>query len=85
VKRLALIVIALAVGCVSAVPEPQDPQLRGGRQRYIARCSGCHALHDVHEKTGAEWHVALDEMAARAKLTAAERDEIERYLRSVAP
>jgi hypothetical protein len=97
--RRALALLILLAGCASVVPVPterelavarrDDPQatlasLSFGRERYVARCSGCHALHGPRELTPAEWRAELDEMAGKAKCTPDERRAIERYLVAVA-
>src|SRR5262249_34730082 len=97
-RRAVPILLAILAGCASAVPVPterelaaarrDDPQatldsLRFGRERYVARCSGCHALHGPRELSPAEWRAELDEMGAKAKCAPDERRAIERYLVAV--
>lgn len=93
-RRLALILFLAAAGCVALPhatpedvsraqqrwPEVNASVLAAGRASYVARCSGCHALHLPSEKSPDEWPRALDEMAQDAKLTPQDRELIERYL-----
>lgn len=55
-------------------------ELSRGRDVVVSRCSGCHALPRPEVKSPDEWSSVLDEMAARAKLSAADRDLALRYL-----
>src|SRR5260370_23547100 len=54
--------------------------LESGRTTYAARCASCHALYSPQKHTPQEWRKALTEMAERAHLTAAEREDIEQFL-----
>jgi len=98
--RLAALLILAAVGCGgSAVPHPTEAHLARARARwpdtttaslergralYVARCSGCHPLHPPGTQPAARWAVVLDQMAPRAKLSAAERELVLRYLSATA-
>lgn len=98
-RHLALILCLAAVAGCAALPHPTPedvsraqqrwPEVNGsalaaGRASYVARCSGCHALHLPSEKRPEEWPGALDEMAKDAKLTPQDRELIERYLVTMA-
>jgi cytochrome c5 len=54
--------------------------LESGRTTYAAKCASCHALYSPQKHTPQEWRKALTEMAERAHLTAAEREDIEQFL-----
>jgi len=86
--------VSIVSGCVS-LPHPTGADaerarslwpgasvasLELGRTTYAARCAGCHALYSPQRHTAEEWSKALTEMAERAHLTTAEREEIEQFL-----
>ena len=56
--------------------------LTRGHDVFVSRCSSCHGLPRPEVKSPEEWTSVLDEMAARAKLSAADRDLVNRYLSS---
>lgn len=68
-------------------PEITTAELELGRDRYVARCSGCHALHRPSEQSPRAWKELVEKMAPRAKLSGEDRELIRRYLTvmSVAP
>jgi hypothetical protein len=55
-------------------------ELNSARTLYVNRCSGCHGLHHPAERSLEKWNLALNKMAPKAKLTADERQWIERYI-----
>jgi hypothetical protein len=57
--------------------------LRGGRQLYINKCSGCHSLIPVDRFDGGRWRAEVDEMVTSKKIrmTTEDRDQLVRYLR----
>lgn len=86
---------SIGVACASAVirPDARDAEwasakwpgttvgdLDRGRETFVSRCSGCHNLPQPNVKTPDQWSSVLDEMAARSKLTADEKDLVLRYL-----
>jgi len=92
--KKALFVLALAglAGCAVYVPEPDmlmaggdDARLgdlRSGRELYINKCSGCHALVPVDRYDDAKWVSEVDEMfkAKKVKMSGEDRDRLLRYL-----
>jgi mono/diheme cytochrome c family protein len=44
-------------------------QLRSGRDRYVAKCSGCHRLYSPAEYDDDVWRFQVDDMTDKAKLT----------------
>src|SRR5262249_42638580 len=87
--------LAMVVACVPEVPRfgaeqleavrtnwPQttEQDLVRGRQLYQAKCGGCHALEAPESRTPKQWDEALDEMAMRARMTDADREDVFRYL-----
>ena len=87
-------VAALIVGCAAALPTvgPVDAErvnipidlLRDGRELYIAKCSGCHALYAPSKYTTAEWSREIDEMSQRSRLTDEDEARIAAYLHAFA-
>lgn len=61
-------------------PETSRQSLEQGRDLYVARCSGCHTLHEPRSYPAARWHEVLGVMAPRARLTPSESDLVLRYL-----
>jgi hypothetical protein len=92
--KKAILVLALGAlgGCAVYVPEPDmmmaggdDARLRdlkAGRELYINKCSGCHALVPVDKFDGARWASEVDEMfkAKKVKMSDRDRDQLLRYL-----
>ena len=54
--------------------------LARGHDVFVSRCSSCHSLPRPEIKSPEEWDGVLDEMAARAKLSAADRTLVSHYL-----
>ena len=56
--------------------------LRGGRELYINKCSGCHSLIPVDRFDDARWTAEVDEMLKlkKVRLSAGDRDQLLRYL-----
>ncbi len=88
---LALLVLA-AAGCAVRIPEPTREmadgdetvlaELKAGRELYVNKCSGCHALHGVDRYDDARWTAQVDEMLRlkKVKLRGEERRLLLRYL-----
>jgi len=88
---LALALAALA-GCTAYLPVPDAlmadgddarlADLQAGRELYINKCSGCHALKSVDLYDDATWTAEVQEMVAKKKvrLSNADRDLLLRYL-----
>jgi hypothetical protein len=92
-KKAILVLATLALGgCAVYVPEPDMMmaggddarlgELRAGRELYINKCSGCHALHPVDKFDGARWTAEVQEMfkAKKVKMSDHDRDQLLRYL-----
>src|SRR5262245_30067229 len=90
-RALLALAIAVLAGCAN-IPMPDAlmadgddsklADLRGGRELYINKCSGCHALHSVDKYDDATWNSEVLEMVAKKKvrLSNADRDQLLRYL-----
>lgn len=61
-------------------PDADHASLVEGRRLYVARCSGCHALHRPREYPAPAWGPLVDRMTARSRISAVERERIVRYL-----
>jgi len=92
VKRLAAVALLLA-GCATAHVPPPTLEMAGGQEArlatlakgrglYIAKCSGCHRLHDVETYADMEWEFHVDDMIQRghAKLDFADESMLLLYL-----
>ena len=96
VMKLAL--LAVSAGCASLPhARPEDATraadrwpgtsvatLETDRARYVAKCSGCHRLRLPEKYPAEKWTAYLDKMNDRAKLTPADREQILRYLVTMA-
>ena len=87
-----------AAACAAALRHPTEADARAvaprypgttagdlerGRSLYVRRCAGCHTVPLPGAHTPAEWPGVIGEMAARARLSAQERADIERFLVAV--
>lgn len=92
------LLLVLAVGCAGGIARPTDADalwaagewpgttraaLEDGRELYVRKCGGCHALYEPARFPEAHWRERIDEMSARARLAPEQRDHILRYLVSV--
>ena len=92
--KKAILVLALAAlaGCAVYLPVPDmmmaggdDARLgdlRSGRELYINKCSGCHALIPVDKYDDARWVSEVDGMfkAKKVKMSNEDRERLLRYL-----
>jgi hypothetical protein len=92
--KRAVLVLALAAlaGCTAYLPVPDAlmaegddgrlADLRQGRELYINKCSGCHALWSVDRFDDAKWTSEVEEMMRlkKVRISAADRDLLLRYL-----
>lgn len=93
-KKTPILALALAAlaGCTVYVPVPDAmmagnddarlSDLKTGRELYINKCSGCHALLPVDRYDDAKWTSEVDEMLKlkKVKLSRDEHDQLLRYL-----
>jgi hypothetical protein len=61
-------------------PGTTRADLELGRERYVNRCSSCHALFPPGRFPASTWHQMVGEMAKRAKLDARDQEVVLRYL-----
>jgi len=71
---------AAALACAGATAAEAGPA--GAERLYRSRCSSCHRAYAPSSRDRAKWAELLPKMAPRAKLSAAERDEIAEYLQA---
>jgi hypothetical protein len=64
----------------SLYPGVDVATLELGRQTYVARCSGCHALHLPSRLSPEEWARRVHEMGKDARLQPGEEQLITQYL-----
>ena len=90
-RRLSLAALASALSvllaCAATLPmaSERDAMLSGvplrdlhkGRERYVAKCSGCHRLYAPAEYNDEEWAVHVPAMRKKARLS---DDDIEAIL-----
>lgn len=91
-KRFLLVLGLGLAGCVAFVPVPTAlmaggdearlAELRSGRELYVNKCSGCHALLDVDRYSDRQWTREVAEMLRlrKVKLGDDERDRLLLYL-----
>ena len=65
-------------------PSADVASLEAGRETFVQRCAGCHALPLPQQHTPAQWPAVVFLMGHRKKLGAVELQAIERYLVTVA-
>lgn len=98
--RLAAILgVLVALGCAagSAIPVPGEADavrarpgvtveaLRQGRERYVARCGGCHRLYPPDRVRRDEWPAVIERMKGLFPLPDGDARLIEDYLTTFAP
>lgn len=55
-------------------------QLQSGKDIYATKCTGCHAMKSITQRSETEWKGAIASMAPKAKLTPEETLNLTRYL-----
>ncbi len=76
---MGVCVLTVLLGCAAALPmaTEQDarvagvplPDLHEGRERYVAKCSGCHRLYAPADYDDNEWTVHVPAMRQKARLS----------------
>ena len=92
-RAILALALAAAAGCaVAVIPVPDAMMagnddarlgdLRQGRDLYINKCSGCHALFSVDQYDDAKWISEVEEMTRlkKVRLSPADRDHLLLYL-----
>lgn len=94
-RALAVALALVLAGCAPALLSPTEADvpraqrdwpgstledLGRGRAVYVAKCSGCHTLFIPESRAAKHWPNAVNKMAERSRLTAAEKRDITRFL-----
>jgi hypothetical protein len=61
-------------------PEETPENFERGRNLYLAKCSGCHALVLPQERSADQWPAIVNQMEPLAKISDEERDRILRFI-----
>ena len=70
-----------AVAAETATPTQTDPmQFARGAKAWANNCSRCHNMRDPKELRDDQWRAAMMHMRVRAGLTAAETEDILKFL-----
>ncbi len=81
----ALAAVGMLAACATSLPPAPDPSLEAGRGLYAAKCQGCHRPYPPSKIDRAKWPSFLDRMAVKAKVTPAEKSQIDAYVRACIP
>jgi cytochrome c5 len=89
VLAACLVCLFVAFSCTSAlyIPtaghETRDAslaELQAGRNAYIRKCGGCHALVLPEKHNRQEWQLLVDKMTRKIVVDSLEKENILRYL-----
>lgn len=75
----ALALVLLTTGCAVGdfiTGAPSTRSMTPARALLVRRCSGCHAVPDPAELSGAEWKAGLEKMKLRMRLPASDWDSL---------
>lgn len=61
-------------------PGTTADMLKNGESLYYTKCNRCHGLNEPTDFSEQRWNHVMDEMAPKANLTDAQRDEVFKYL-----
>ncbi len=69
-------------GCSSSMENSSSKTTKFplGRELYYSKCSSCHRVYEREMFKPAEWEKIINEMASKAKLTKAEKQNLLNYL-----
>ena len=63
-------------------PDATAEQLTQGHSIYVGACTNCHKQKNIFKRTEAKWLHEIDAMSPKAKLTAAQKDALTKYILS---
>ena len=61
-------------------PDATAEQLKQGHSIYTGACTNCHGQYNIFKRSEASWLHEIDDMSPKAKLTAAEKDALTKYI-----
>lgn len=61
-------------------PDATSEQLKQGYSIYTGACTNCHGQKNIFKRSEASWLHEIDDMSPKAKLTAAEKDALTKYI-----
>lgn len=65
-------------------PEATMTKLNEGHELYAkTACLGCHNAKSIYKRDVSEWKDIIDDMSARAKLTASQKDAVYKYVLAI--
>lgn len=64
-------------------PDATAEQLTQGHSIYVGACTNCHKQKNIFKRTEAKWLHEIDAMSPKAKLTAAQKDALTKYILSM--
>lgn len=67
----------------SKYPDATAAQLTEGHSIYTGACTNCHGQKNIFKRSEASWLHEIDDMSPKAKLTAAQKDALTKYILSM--
>lgn len=64
----------------SKYPDATTEQLTEGYSIYTGACTNCHGQKNIFKRSEASWLHEIDDMSPKAKLTAAQKDALTKYI-----
>lgn len=64
-------------------PDATTEQLNEGYSIYTGACTNCHGQKNIFKRSEASWLHEIDDMSPKAKLTAAQKDALTKYILSM--
>jgi cytochrome c5 len=64
-------------------PDATAAQLTEGHSIYTGACTNCHGQKNIFKRSEASWLHEIDDMSPKAKLTAAQKDALTKYILSM--
>lgn len=61
-------------------PDATTEQLNEGYSIYTGACTNCHGQKNIFKRSEASWLHEIDDMSPKAKLTAAQKDALTKYI-----
>jgi cytochrome c5 len=61
-------------------PEVTLQNLNNGYAVYTGACTNCHGMKNIYSRSEASWKHEVDDMAPRANITDAQKDDLYKYI-----